>query len=260
MTTERALRAELSQISRDLHARGFCANHEANATARLAGQVDRFLATPTAVSKRLIDAEALIVVDAKGQLVSGRGRPFSELGLHLAVFAARPDVGCVIHAHPPTATGFAVAGKLLDRPLLAEAVVSLGPSIPTVPFAPPGPAAAAALGPYLAGYDAVLLEHHGVLTWGADPEQAYLRLEHVEQVARIALVAEQLGGARPLPESALPALLEARKKAFPRTATAAPPSGAPARVLATTTPTQPRSDLARIIAEEVASALRTTKS
>jgi rhamnose utilization protein RhaD (predicted bifunctional aldolase and dehydrogenase) len=107
--------------------------------------------------------------------------------------------------------------------VLAEAVVSIGPSIPLVPFAAPGPAAASALRPYLMEADALLLESHGVLTYGEDLEQAYLRMEHVEQVAKIVLLARQLGGAKEIPASALPALLEARKKAFPRSPAAARP-------------------------------------
>jgi L-fuculose-phosphate aldolase len=122
-------------------------------------------------------------------------------------------VQAVVHAHPPTATGFAVAGVGLDEAFLPEAVVSLGPGIPTVPLAAPGAAACAALAPFVAGHDAVLLGGHGVLTWGPDLETAYLRMELVEHLAKVALTARQLGGVRPLPASLLPPLLAARAKA-----------------------------------------------
>jgi L-fuculose-phosphate aldolase len=214
--SESALRAELVEYARLLHARGWVANHDGNLTARLGGGRDeaRFLATPTATSKARVTGESLLVVDAGGKKISASGgKAFSELGLHLAVYAARPDVNAVVHAHPPHATGFAVAGRSLDAPIIAEAVVSLGPGVPTVPYAAPGPGAASALGPYLVEHDAVLLGSHGVLAWGTDVEQAYLRLELVEHLARVALVAHQLGGVRALPASALPALAEARAKA-----------------------------------------------
>src|SRR5690606_2448675 len=150
-------------------------------------------------------ADRLLVVDGAGKVLSGGGRVFSEIGLHLAIYRARRDVNAVVHAHPPKATGLSVAGsRLLETPFLPEAIVSLGPSVPTVPFAPPGDAAARALEPFLGAYDAVLLENHGVLAWGKDVEQAYLRLELVEHLARIALVAEQAGGVRPVPSSLLP--------------------------------------------------------
>jgi L-fuculose-phosphate aldolase len=204
------LRETVADYARRLHARGWVANHDGNITARDGA---RFVVTPTATSKAMVRADALVIVDGNGTKVSGRGKPFSELGLHLTVYQARPDVNAVVHAHPPTATGFAVAGVPLDQAFLAEAVVSLGRGVPTVPFAAPGPAACAALSAYCQDYDAVLLSGHGVIAWGPDVETAYLRLELVEHLARIALVARQLGGVQPLPSEAMPALLQARAQA-----------------------------------------------
>jgi L-fuculose-phosphate aldolase len=249
---EARLRATVRDLSHRLHALGFAANHEGNLTVRLGP--GRILATPGAMGKGAVTAESLIVTDERGRVLGGRGKAFSELGLHLQVYADRPDVGAVVHAHPPTATGFAVAGIALERPLLAEAVVSLGPSIPLVPFAPPGPAAAAALRPYLAHSDAFVLASHGVLTLGADLEQAFLRLEQVEQLARVTLVAHQLGGPRELPASVLPDLLEARRKAFPHTASGPPAPAATASARPTPAASSlpaPAADLTRIITEEV---------
>ena len=266
--TDAALRAELVAYSHALHERGWVANHDGNVTARLAG--DRFLATPTATSKARVSAESLLVVDRSGAKISGGGKPFSELGLHLAVYAARRDARAVIHAHPPHATGFSVAGRALDAPFIAEAVVSLGAGVPTVPFAAPGPGAAAALAPFLTDHDAVLLANHGVLAWGADPEQAFLRVELVEHLARIALVAHQLGGLRPLPAGVLPALAEARAKAGlgprgrgvpadprPQVIACAPaPSDAPVVVRDDKRAGDARGALSAIIREEIARALR----
>jgi L-fuculose-phosphate aldolase len=209
--SDATIKAALADYSRRLHARGWVANHDGNITVRLGPE--RYLATPTATSKAEIRAETTLVVDEGGAKVSGHGKPFSEIGLHLTVFRNRPDVQAVIHAHPPTATGFACAGVRLERPIIAEAVVSLGVGVPTVPFAPPGAAACEALAPFTQRADAVLLENHGVLAWGTDLEQAYLRLELVEHLAKITLVARQLGGERAIPERTIPVLLEARAKA-----------------------------------------------
>ncbi|HXU70871.1 MAG TPA: class II aldolase/adducin family protein [Polyangia bacterium] len=218
---------EIAEYSQRLHARGWVANHDGNVSVRDGS--GRYLATPTATSKAAVRADGLVVVDDAGKQVAGRGKPFSEIGLHLTVFANRSDVNAVVHAHPPTATGFAVAGVPLDEAFLAEAVVSLGAGVPTVPFAAPGPDACRALAPYTVGHDAVLLAGHGVLTWGPDLETAYLRMELVEHLARIALVARQLGGARPLPSAVMPKLLESRAKAgLGRAASAPPPSAPPA--------------------------------
>ncbi len=208
---ERGRAADVAEYAQRLHARGWVANHDGNVSVR--DGAGRYLATPTATSKAAVRPDNLVVVDDAGNKVGGRGKPFSEIGLHLTVYANRSDVNAVIHAHPPTATGFAVAGVPLDEAFMAEAVVSLGPGVPTVPFAAPGADACRALAPLTQGYDAVLLGGHGVLTWGPDLETAYLRMELVEHLARIALVARQLGGVRPLPPTVLPKLLEARAKA-----------------------------------------------
>src|SRR5262249_28865684 len=160
------------------------------------------------------------------------------------------------HAHPPAATGIACSGgRQLERPFIAEAVVSLGPSIPTVPFAAPGAAACAALAPFVGAHDAVLLGNHGALALGADLEQAYLRLELVEHMAQIALHAERAGGVRPLPENALAPLLEARAKAgLARPAAAQKPVVACAPSPTADVPIL--GDLATIIREELARELK----
>ncbi len=208
----RELRAEMCEVSRALHDRGWVANHDGNITVRLGPK--RFLATPTATSKGKVGDGAIIEVDETGKSIAGTARAFGEIGMHLAVFDRRDDVHAVVHAHPPYATALACSGsRLLERPFIAEAVVSIGPSIPTVPFAPPGPAAVAALARVVDDVDAALLENHGVFAWGARLEQAYLRLELVEHLARIAVLAQATGGIKPLPESALEPLLAARAKA-----------------------------------------------
>lgn len=206
-----ALRRALVKTSVALHRRGWVANHDGNITARTAR--DRFLATPTSVSKGEVTEEMLITVNSAGVKVAGQRQVFSEINLHMAVYSSRRDVRAVVHAHPPCATARACVGLALDDPFLPEAVVSLGATIPLVPFALPGPAAMAALEPYLEEYDAVLLQNHGVLTWGKDSEMALLRLELVEHLARIARDASPYGGVRPIPPSALAPLLKARIKA-----------------------------------------------
>lgn len=211
MQTELDSRNEMIRLCRLLWSRGWVANHDGNVTMRLGG--GRILATPTGISKNLITVDQLLLVDAEGRKLGGRTRPFSELGLHLRVYRLRPDVHAVLHGHPPTATGFALAGMGLDIPAMPEPVVSLGPGVPTVPYAFPGAEAEAALAPFVQHHDAVLLARHGVLTWGVDPEQAYLRMELVEHLARITLVAYQLGGVPALPADHVERLMQARAKA-----------------------------------------------
>lgn len=209
---EEALRREIAALCQKVAARGWVANHDGNASARLRDERG-YVASPTAVHKADVRAEMAVVLDLEGKVTGGERKVFSEIALHLACYRARADIGFVLHAHPPTATGWAVAGEsFFDPPFLAEPVVSLGENIPLVPYVAPGGSTAELEGA-IARCDAVLLGNHGVLTVGKDAEQAFLRMELVEHLARIALVARQVGGARPIPRADVDALLAARAKA-----------------------------------------------
>ena len=206
------LEREMVRICRALHGRGWVANHEGNATALTAD--GRILSTPTAVSKGDVREADLLLLDRHGRKLAGSRKPFSELPMHLAVYRGRPDVGAVVHAHPPACTAFAVAGRQIEARFLPEFVVSIGGLVPLVPFALPGSEAlCSALSSFLEEYDVVLLQNHGVLAWGPDLSTALLRVEHAEEAARVILDAAALGGPRPIPEEAVGLLLDARTKA-----------------------------------------------
>jgi len=203
--TEEQLRRELVATANALHARGWVSNHDGNASCRLGA--GRLLCTPTAVSKADVTPESLIVVGEDGEVLQGTRRSFSELQLHRAAYTARPDIGVVLHAHPPSATAFAVSGRELGHPFMAEPVVTLGPQIPVVPYhRPKDRALDAAIGRALGGADVAILDRHGVIAVGGSFEQAFLRLELVEHLARIAEAAAALGGVRPLPADEVAAL------------------------------------------------------
>lgn len=206
----RQLRVQVAETSRYIHQVGWCANHDGNVSAR---DGNRFIATPTATSKRLVAEKDLIEVDGKGA-VHGSGKVFGEIGLHLVIYERRPDIGAVVHAHPPYATAIAASRQNpIERPFIAEALVSLGPVIPKLPYAQPGDPAKQALAPWCELVDVILLGNHGVLAWGKDCETALLRLELVEHLAKIAIAAAPIGGVEALPDSALQPLLTARSKA-----------------------------------------------
>lgn len=210
-----SLQRDVAACARHLHAAGWVANHDGNVSVRLADG-KRFLATPTATSKRLVDAHDVITVDIEGKLLSGRRKLFGEWHLHAACFRARPDVHAVIHAHPAAATAFGAARKALGPPPLPELVVSLGAHVPLLDYAPPRSAAQdRALEQALThgDADAVLLAGNGVVAVGTDLEQALLRVELVEHWAKILVHAAALGGAQPLPPDDVKRLLEARTRA-----------------------------------------------
>ena len=206
------VRAELAATSRRLHDNGWVANHDGNLSVRLTG--NRFLITPTAMSKRDIDASMLLIVDSKGVVLEGRRKSFSELELHLAIYRARPEVEAVLHAHPPYATAFGLVGVELSPIAMPEIVVSLGSKIPTLARSmPKDPAGVAAVEKAAASYDAMLLSGNGVLTCGVDLSQALLRCELVEHYAKILSIARGLGQVAPLGDADQAKLLEARAKA-----------------------------------------------
>lgn len=206
------LKRQLLSIAHELHAKGWVANHDGNVTARVHG--DRLLATPTALSKRVLTEADLIVVDGDNKVVQGGRKAFSELSLHRAVYKVRPDVRAVVHTHSPNAVALAVLGQAVEPRLLAEPVVSLGLQVPLIPYGFPGGAdqtkqieAAAAL------HDGLTLGNHGVLAWGDDLEQAYLRAELVEHLAAIQLKVLGVGPLRLIPEPDVERLLQARHRA-----------------------------------------------
>jgi L-fuculose-phosphate aldolase len=209
MDDEAVKRELICDIGKRVWQRGMAAANSGNISARL--DADTVLITPTLVSKGFMRPEQLLVVTLEGEVLRGEGYPTTETPMHLRLYRERGDIGGVVHAHPPLATSFAVAGKPLDLHLIPEAIIFLG-EVPLVPFQPPGsPELAEAIVPCLNEYDAVLMENHGVLCWGSDVEQAYHRLETVEFCAQVTMNAQVLGGAKELPKEPLENLLKIRK-------------------------------------------------
>lgn len=189
-----SLARQVASYAKLLHTAGYVANHDGNVSVRLPDD-KRFLATPTALSKRLVEQHDLVIVDIEGKVLSGRRRIFSEWHLHATCFKARPDVRAVVHAHPVTATAFGVARRPLGVFAMPEPIVSLGDEVPLINFAPPKSSSQdREIEKALATSNALMIAGNGVLAVGADLEQAYLRLELVEHYAKIVMQSLFLGG------------------------------------------------------------------
>ena len=192
--TESQLRADVVEVGRRLYARGYTASNDGNISARLGS--GRLLMTPRGVCKGFMTPEMMCITDLDGLKLAGDRDPSSEMQMHLEVYRNRPDVNAVVHAHPPTATGFAVAGIPLDRAVLAEVVTTLG-SVPIADYATPSTRELPdAVRKYVKAHDGMLLANHGALTLGADLFGAYYKMETIEHFAKISLVARMLGGER----------------------------------------------------------------
>lgn len=186
----------LVDVSHRLYARGLVVATDGNVTARLDG--GRFLSTRSGLNKGMTTPEDILEVTDAGEAIASELKPSTELGMHLFIYSKRPDVGAVVHAHPPYATAFAVAGQGMPDCVFPEVIVGLG-AIPLAPYATPStPEVAASLAPYIGSSSAVLLENHGVVTYGKDLHDAYFKMEKVEHAARILLLARLLGGERVL--------------------------------------------------------------
>jgi L-fuculose-phosphate aldolase len=167
------------------------AGQDGNLAVRLGP--DRVLVTPSGVIKALVGPADMVLVDVRGHKRRGRHNPTSELDLHLRILARRPDVGAVVHAHPPVATGFGVAGQDLHIFVLPELILQCG-DVPLVPYGTPGtPEVADRLEPHLVGHDVWLLANHGAVAVGATLDAAWIRMESLEQGARIIWTARTLG-------------------------------------------------------------------
>lgn len=200
----------MCEIGSRVWKQGWVAANDGNFSCRLTD--DEYLVTPTGVSKGFMDPGMLIVVDGEGNKKFGSLRPSSEIKMHLEVYRKRPDIGGIIHAHPATATGFAVAGIPLNECILPEVVVTIG-GAPIVPYGTPSTdELAQSFVPYLEKADAFLLANHGALTLGSDLMSAFYRMESLEHFAKILLVARQLGKVNFLTEQQVCELNDLRKK------------------------------------------------
>lgn len=200
----------MAQCCHQLASRGLIAGQDGNLSVRLGP--DRALVTPSGAIKALVRAGDMVEVDLRGRKRHGPGNPTSELDLHLRILIRRPDVRAVVHAHPPVATAFGVAGGGLPIFVLPELIVLCG-EVPLIPYGTPGTRELAdRLEPHLAGHDAWLLANHGAVTVGPTLDAAWIRMESLEQAARIIFAARALGRVNELSPEAVAQLRRERRE------------------------------------------------
>ena len=205
------LREQICDICHKMWQLGWVAANDGNVSVKLPDGT--FLATPTGMSKSFITPQKLVHIDQDGQILDASAglKPASEIKMHLRCYKEREDVGAVLHAHPPVATGYAVANKPLDEYSMIETVIALG-SIPVTPYGTPSTYEVPdRIAPYLGEHDALLLQNHGALTVGADLITAYYRMETLELFAKISLNAHLLGGAKEISRENIDRLISMRE-------------------------------------------------
>ncbi|WP_242834984.1 class II aldolase/adducin family protein [Ruminiclostridium cellobioparum] len=189
---------------------GWVAANDGNVSVKL--DEDTFLATPTGISKSFMEPDKLVKINGKGEVLEALEgyRPSSEIKMHLRCYQERADVGAVVHAHPPTATGFALAHKPLDTYSLIECVIAIG-AVPIAPYGTPSTdEVPESIAPLLPKHDVILLENHGALTVGSDLTTAYYRMETLELWAKTSFVAQMLGGEKEISRGNIDRLINMR--------------------------------------------------
>jgi L-fuculose-phosphate aldolase len=203
---------EIERFCHLIYEKQFVAAQDGNISARLPDGT--IMCTPTRCNKGFVQADDMIVIDARGNKVRGTRKVSSEIAMHLLIYEMRSDVQAVVHAHPACATAYAAAGIPLNKALISEVVLSLG-CIPLTEYGTPGtPELTDALRPYIKNYDALLLANHGVVTYGVDLEDAFNRMDTVEHFAKISVFTRILGQERLLSPQDVEKLWVQRQKYY----------------------------------------------
>lgn len=207
---EYEIKKQICEIGKRMYERKMVAANDGNISVRLNDH--EFLCTPTGVSKGYMSPECICKIDEHCNLIESNDgfRPSSEMKMHMRVYEKRSDIGAVVHAHPVFCTSFAAAGIPLTQPIISEAVVSLG-SVPIAEYGTPSTNEIPDnLEKYLPYYDAVLLENHGALTYSADLNAAYMKMESIEFYAELIYRTKMLGGAQEFDEANIEKLYKIR--------------------------------------------------
>lgn len=208
---EQQVKQQIVDYARRCYERGHIVAGDGNISVRVAP--NRVIATPSGVSKGWMKPEMMVVVDEDGNpLEPSSYRVSSEFPMHQLIYKSRSDVHAVVHAHPPHATGFAVAGLALDKAILSEVVLTLG-CVPLANYGTPSTNELTdALKPFLAHHDALLMANHGAVAFAETLEKAFNKLETLEHTARISIIARSLGNENSLPSTAIEKLFEIRER------------------------------------------------
>ena len=196
--TEKEIREQVCEVGRRLWMKSWIASNDGNISMRL--EEEYIIATPTGISKGFMTPDMLVKVDMNGNVRDGYMKPSSEIKIHIEAYKRRDDIRAVVHAHPPVCTGYAVANIPLNFKTLPEVIITLG-RIPLAEYGTPSTTELSnSISELIICHDAILLANHGAMTVGKDVMEAYYNMERVEMFANISLVAQQVGGMKPLSE------------------------------------------------------------
>ena len=204
-----SIKAQICDIGRRIWAREYCDGNGGNISARLAP--DRFVCTPTGVSKGFMTPDMMCMVDGKGTQLGGTWKRSSEITTHMAIFHSTPEAVSVCHAHPVHAGAFAIKGMQPPPRLIPELEVFVG-TVAYTPYKTPGsPEIAAEIFPLAPKHQSILMGNHGVICWGKSVEDAYFKMEITDAYCRTVILAQSIPGSASIPCDKLPELLTIKK-------------------------------------------------
>jgi L-fuculose-phosphate aldolase len=213
---EKWLKQEIIKIGTHLHQRRLICGYDGNISYRLAE--NEFLITKSWSSLGFLTVEDIVKIDWEGNLLDGKVRPTGEFRLHMVAYRERPDIYCVVHAHPLYATVWATWDRPIPAFVLPEIGVVFGEDIKIAPYAPTGtPEIAESITDLIRTQDSCLMSRHGavaVSNKGADVAllDAYNKMEKIEYAAEILYLIESRQGLEPLPRAEIEILKSARHR------------------------------------------------
>lgn len=187
----RLLKERIVDMGRRIWNRDYVDGNGGNITIRVGD--DLVLCTPTLISKGFMTVDDIALVDMTGKQLAGRRKRTSEVNTHIGIMRYQPKAKACVHAHPPHATAFAVASVVPPTCMIPEAEVFLG-QIGLAPYQTPGTAEnAETVGKMGVDHQCIIMENHGVITWGKDVEDAYWKMENCDAYCKTVWIASQLG-------------------------------------------------------------------
>jgi len=203
------IKKEICDIGRRIWAREYCDGNGGNISARLGP--DRFIITPTGVSKGFMTPDMLSMVDIKGNQLAGTWKRSSEFTTHAAIYETTPEAASVCHAHPCHAGAFAIKELQPPARLIPELEVFVG-QVAVAKYQTPGsPEIAASIRPLAPQHQSIIMGCHGVICWGKSVEDAYFKMEITDAYCRTIILAQSLPGSASIPCEKMDDLLNIKK-------------------------------------------------
>lgn len=202
------VKSEIIEVAKLLYSKNFATAFEGNISIK---DGEKVYITPSAMCKGFLEEDMLVVMDLEGNVLEGRYKPSSESKMHLAAYRRRPDIKSVVHAHPPYATAFAVANKPIESKAYPEMIMVFD-KIPLAAYGTPSTEEVYnGIDYYAKDHDVILLANHGVISFGNSAYDAFFKLESAEGIAKVLILARQLGGEKDLPQNKLDELYEIKR-------------------------------------------------